>query len=385
MVAIGILSQIAQAKKDNGKTAWRQIYEATRLRVARSPIGIGEYFEYGIYRRSVTREKMREFIGWRESGALDKLLNNSNSRILANDKLLTYLILRAAGYPMPAAIASYSASGRRIADECVLQNLDDVRSFLEGNFYPFYVKPISGGYGRGVLGVAGKEGDDLRLLDGNLVGIEDFLKPFSFTPFGGMLFQKPLVAHPSISALTGSPAVCCVRFICFVTPKGPVVHTAFWKVTAGSNMLDNFTHGKFGNCLASIDINQGRVVRVISKLGLGGEVHCHPSTGNTLVGFSLPDWDEAVALVCSATIHFPGLRLQNWDVALCPHGPVLLELNTESELAIPQAISRCGFKDERLRAILAEIDASQKIHRQLLANGPNDSLVNLPVSQHSSF
>lgn len=374
-----MLSQIAKAKLDNGKPAWKQLYEAISLRLNKPPVGIGEYFDYGIYRQEITPTKAREFIGWRESLALDKLLNTNHSRLLANDKLMSYLVLSAAGYPIPAPIASFSTSGRRIADEIVLQTLDDVRSFLNDDYYPYYVKPISAGYGRGVLGVQRKEGDYLRLLDDNLVQVNDFLKPFSFSPFGGMLFQKPLIAHPAISAITGSRAVCCVRFICFVTPKEPVIHTAFWKVTAGRNMLDNFTHGDFGNCLASLDVDRGVVVRAIAKLGPGGDVDCHPTTGKTLVGFSLPDWDRAVALVCSASKHFPGLHLQNWDVALCPDGPVLLELNTESELAIPQAISGQGFKDDRFRTILEEIALDKEIRRQQVVSGPDEALATIPT------
>ncbi len=383
MQATSIFNQFIKAKKDDGKDIWRQILEAAMLRFSKTPIDISEYFEYGIYRRDVSPEKVREFIGWRESLALDRLLNGGSSRILANDKLLNYLVLRTAEYPMPEPIATYSASGRQIADEKILRTLDEVRGFLEGDSYPFYVKPISAGYGRGVLGVKRKESGGLRLLDETLINIDDFLKPFSFAPFGGMLFQKPLASHPSISDLTDSSAVCCVRFICFITSNGPVIHTAFWKIIAGRNMLDNFTHGKFGNCIAFIDVAQGKVVRAIAKTGLGGEVTCHPTTGKTILGFKLPDWGKAVALVCSATKHFPGLRLQNWDVALCPQGPVLLELNTESELALPQAISRRGFMDARLRGILSDIRSHDEIHRQHVMSGPDKVLVSASTAQQT--
>lgn len=374
-----ILEQFAKARLDDGKPAGKQICEAIRLRLATPPIGISEYFEYGIYRQSITPPMVREFIGWRQSLALDKLLNYDYSRVLANDKLLNYLILRAAGHPMPESIATYSPTGRRISDEPVMRTVEEVRDFLEGDCYPFYVKPIAAGYGRGVRGVRGKEGNSLRLLDDSLIAVEEFLKPFTFTPFRGMLFQKPLVAHPAISELTGSPSVCCVRFICFVTPSGPVIHTAFWKITVGRNMLDNFTHGLFGNCLATIDIEQGTVVRVIRKIGPGGETDRHPTTGRPLIGFSLPDWNKAMALVCSATKDFPGLRLQNWDVAFCPEGPVLLELNTESELAIPQAISGRGFMDDRLRAIMAEIEKSEEVLRRDMSSGPDKAVEATPL------
>jgi len=206
-------------------------------------------------------------------------------------------------------------------------------------------------------------------MSGQSLEMSEFLKPFSFAPYRGMLFQKPLAAHPEIEALTGTSAVCCVRMICFVTSKGPMVHTAFWKIATGRNMLDNFSHGHFGNCLAAVDIERGRIMRVIEKLGPGGEVVQLPGTGKAVRGFELPDWDKAVRLVCDATTQFPGLRLQNWDVALCPGGPVLLELNTESELAVPQAISGRGILDDRLKDILKSIDADRQTYANAIAAG----------------
>jgi hypothetical protein len=101
----------------------------------------------------------------------------------------------------------------------------------------------------------------------------------------------------------------------------------------------------------------GQVTRAIAHIGPQGGLDHHPSTGKRLVGVSLPHWEQAVALVKATSAHFPGLRLQNWDVALCPDGPVLVELNTESELAVPQAISGRGLMDKALREILASIDA----------------------------
>jgi hypothetical protein len=361
--------KLRETESHGGKPPLQQIGEAIRLRLRKSPVGISEYFEYGIWRRSITPTMTREFIGWRGSALLDATLNAPQSRVLANDKLINHMILLAAGLPCPLPIASFTAAGRRIGKEQVLRTLDEVREFLKGEVYPFYVKPISAGYGRGVLGVAGRDGDQFRLFDGSVVSLDDFLKPFSFALYCGMLFQKPLAAHPSVKELTGTDAVSCVRFICLVTPTGPVIHTAFWKITAGENMLDNFSHGDFGNCLGAIDLETGKIVRAISKMGADGEITAHPTTGKALIGFTLPDWGRAVALVKSASGSFPGLRLQNWDVALCPDGPVLLELNTESELAVPQAISGLGIMDRRLRDILAAIDRERLEHRNLLQGG----------------
>jgi hypothetical protein len=358
-----LMNTLQLARAAGNKSLARQLAEAIRLRFGKYAIGISEYFDYGISHRSITPAMRDEFIGWKQSGELDRQLNSAASRVLANDKLINHMILLSAGLPAPVPLATYTASGRRVGPERTLTTHADVREFLCGDAYPFYVKPISAGYGRGVLGVTGRSDDMLHLFDGTSVSIEKFMKPFDFEPYRGMLFQKPLAAHPAITELTGTHAVSCVRFICFVTSQGPVIHTAFWKITSGNNMLDNFSHGDYGNCLGAIDNATGKIVRAISKMGPGGVIEQHPSTGKRIVGFQLPDWDRALELVKSASANFPGLRLQNWDVALCPEGPVLLELNTESELGVPQAISGTGLMDQRLRDILRQVDTDDQAHR----------------------
>ena len=132
--------------------------------------------------------------------------------------------------------------------------------------------------------------------------------------------------------------------------------------------MDNFSHGHYGNCLGAIDLENGVVFRAISSMGPGGEINQHPTTKKPLIGFKLPDWFRAKDLVLSASRHFPGLHLQNWDVALCPEGPVLLELNTESELNVPQAISGRGLLDSRLRKILEDLEHDKIEYRRSVSS-----------------
>ena len=350
-----LLGNFSTTRSFGGKPIHRQLWEALRLRLRKLPLGVSEYFEYGVWHSTVTSAMSSEFIGWRGSEDLDRRLNNQQSRVLANDKLVNYVMLAAAGLPMPEPLATFTPEGRRIGGEVALRSQEDVLAYVRGDIYPCYAKPISAGYGRGVMGLAAFRDGRFTLLDGTTIDVDTFLKPFRNPKFHGMLFQKPLTAHPDVAALTGSHAISCVRCICFVTSKGPVIHTAFWKIISGSNMLDNFSHGDYGNCLGAVEVASGRIERAISRLGPGGEITTHPTTGKSLTGFVLPDWQRAVELVKTASAHFPGLHLQNWDVALCPQGPVLLELNTESELAVPQAISRRGLMDDSLRAILADM------------------------------
>jgi hypothetical protein len=78
----------------------------------------------------------------------------------------------------------------------------------------------------------------------------------------------------------------------------------------------------------------------------------HPDTGQTLVGARFAQWQEAMALGLAAAVHFPGLRLQHWDVAFCSSGPVLMELNTEADLGVPQYLGRTPFIDRTIREML---------------------------------
>ena len=167
-----LLESIRAARAAGGKPALLQLLEILKLRLRQSPIGIGEYFEYGIWHASITPDMRDEFIGWRQSGDLDRNLNDVECRVLAEDKLLNYMILCAKGFPITTPIATYCTNGRQIGDEKALRTHDEVRSFLKGKVYPFYVKPISAGYGHGVLGLKKREGESLRLLDGRMIGVE---------------------------------------------------------------------------------------------------------------------------------------------------------------------------------------------------------------------
>jgi hypothetical protein len=367
---IELLKKALALRSNIGKSALLLLSEALSLRLGRNNLGLSEYFDYGVWDPSLTAEQRREFIGWRVSAKLDRILNDDYSRVLANDKLINYLVLSAGDFSIPAAVATYSTCQRSVGTERKLSTKAEVRAFLSETTFPLFVKPISAGYGRGVLGLSGWQDSRLTLIDGRVIQFDDFFAPFEFPPYRGMLFQKCLDAHPAIAAITGSQAISCVRMICFVTPSGPVIHTAFWKIVTGSNMLDNFSHGDFGNCLGAVELDSGTITHAISRMGPGGEVTHHPTTGKPLLGFVLPDWQGAKTLVTDAAQHFPGLGIQNWDVALCPAGPVLLELNTESELAIPQAINRRGLMDTRLREIIRDIKESGRVMNQLVRNGP---------------
>jgi Sugar-transfer associated ATP-grasp len=78
--------------------------------------------------------------------------------------------------------------------------------------------------------------------------------------------------------------------------------------------------------LCSIERETGRVRR--AAFPDGRRVECHPDTGLSCVGITVPFWHESIELVrrahAAAFRQFPFL---GWDVALTKDGPILLETN----------------------------------------------------------
>ena len=344
-------------KAQTGKPWLRQAMEIRGLASGRQRIGIEEYYELGIFDDDFfpVQEKSR-CVGWRSSAKIDRVLNDDSWRATANDKVLNYALLVHYGFPVPETLAIYSPSGRRVAQEPLLRNKEELDAYLgTAVTFPVFIKPIHGTYGRGTFCLKESLNNNAGFLDirGQAVSRSELLATCKNKHFGGMLFQTRLVQHPEVVALVGD-TVSCVRVIVALSVDGsPSIVLAFWKIGREKNITDNFCMGESGNLLAWIDTDTGEVKRVIDGLWpTGTERTDHPDTKTRLVGARLPDWSSALALCRSAAELFPGLRLQHWDIAFSDRGPILMELNTEADLGVPQYLGRSAFLTERIDALM---------------------------------
>jgi Sugar-transfer associated ATP-grasp len=117
-------------------------------------------------------------------------------------------------------------------------------------------------------------------------------------------------------------------------------------VPAGVNVADNFWRP--GNILCALDPAGGTVRRAVRGQGSTlEEIEAHPDSGARILGFALPCWREVVSLTLDAARSFAPLRFhKGWDVAVCPDGPLLVELNAGSEFGLPQIATGQGLADE---------------------------------------
>jgi hypothetical protein len=192
----------------------------------------------------------------------------------------------------------------------------------------------------------------LVLVDGSEAPEEELLRQLDIRPFNGFLFQDLVRPHAEIADVAG-PTVSCVRVGVLCDPT-PTVQFAFWKIATHKNVTDNFSRGTTGNLLGVIDIGTGRITDVVATPGPNRRrVPEHPTTRKPLIGFQIPMWPEMLDIATSAARHFPGLRLQNWDVVATDAGPLLMELNTEADLFAVNLLSRVGMLNGRLGEIMA--------------------------------
>lgn len=326
--------------------------EMLALRLGRNQLGFSEYFDYGLYSNDLSIQRKREFVGWRKFALLARVLVDDFSLFLSLDKSTSYALFKGHGLPFPEIKASFARPCSPKFCQS-LNSINELEKFLrEESSYPVYVKPSHGSYGKGNALLRCRDGQELVFGDDSRMGITEYCTSLLGQVGLGWIFQEPLVPHNEIAQLCGQ-RISGVRVHSFMKSDGPMVFRAIWKINVGTSDSDNFHHGASGNMLADVDVNTGRVTRVVHGMGFDQEVDPgHPITGKPLVEFCLPHWPDVKRLVCQAHHLFPGFISPGWDVAICDEGPVLLEVNAFGDIDLTQHAAGRGFVDENFMSLL---------------------------------
>ncbi len=348
-----ILSWSDKISKDMNISVFTQIREILLCRITLG-LGISEYFELELFDRR-KYPNLDLVIGRKRSAKIDQLLNHDYWRATANDKILNYALLSHFGLAIPNTIACFNVGSARIANEQRINTSDDLHAFFASTTaFPLFVKPVHGSYGRGTFSLSSYDTTRNIFLSSvnKEIPLEEICTAGNNKNYRGLLIQQCLTPHPIIVKAIGD-TTSCVRMILVRDGKDIFIHRAFWKIARKHNITDNFSFGKHGNLLADIDIETGITKRVIG--GLWPTSLCktlHPDSNQELLGFQIPDWQKAIELCKAASHIFQGLSLQSWDIAFCEQGPVIMELNTQPNLEIPQMLSNRAFLNTHLMRVL---------------------------------
>lgn len=350
------LAQLSEAASLSRRSLGTLILELFRLRFEQGKIGYSEYIDFRLYENDLSLDEKRAFFGARAQLTLYELTCDEYCTFLGYDKLTQYAIMTGLGLPMPKLMALYAPQSCRECPAPVLATDSQFEAFLnECHGYPLYLKRCHGNYGRGNIGIKRYHEGLVETTRGEAVRPGDFLAQLHDPSGLGWLIQATLRPHPVIRDISGEQ-LSGLRFYTIQTKNGPVVHRAVWKVNAGSRISDNFEHGTSGNMAAAVDLDSGVVKRVVAKVGFQQtESPVHPISQRELLGFQLPDWEEAKALAVRVTKAFPGVLTQGLDIALTDAGPVVLEMNMGGDVDLPQQAYRKGFFDDAYRGYLEEL------------------------------
>ncbi len=311
---------------------------------------------------------------------------------LANDKPTLTALLRGHDLPIPETQAMRHAD-REFPGAVALRSKDDVERFLRTTAkYPLFTKPTNSVCSLGVANLERYDGASKCVVTKHQqrVPIGEFADQVEKYAQGGYLFQTRLTPHSAIVDVVGDQ-ISTVRMFVLVDDQGPLLLRASWKIPSGTTVADNFWRS--GNMLGGIDVDTGKVIRVLQRTQSGTQlIEQHPSTGTSFEGLVFPEWDSMREVVMRGAAAVPSCHFQGWDVALTDRGPVLVELEGDGGDPIMEQLcfdsgllqgrylnfatkalelrnerkkkAKARFR-ERLRANLAQLTAAHPSHGEM--------------------
>ena len=291
-----------------------------------------EIFYQGLLDFESAEEALRSTISKSALIALQQRLNPASAAVMTEDKALFYRYCRACGLPAPRLLAVIGPELGWTAEGTVLRRDAQWADFLDGlPVSEIVIKPSLGVYGRGIQFLQREAGGWRDQAGQGLASADVVYSLRNGGAFDSFVIQERTRNHPDLTRLSGTDYLQTLRINTAVSAeKGAEVLGGRLKVIGGGAATDNFDYGRSGNMVAYVGLTTGRIERtVISRPnGVGlRDVERHPATGIAMPGFEIPFWHEACELTRRAAIQFLPLLCVGWDVAVTPHGPLLIEGN----------------------------------------------------------
>jgi hypothetical protein len=170
--------------------------------------------------------------------------------------------------------------------------------------------------------------------------LDELFKQFSIR---GKLYVEPRIIQHQLIQKLAPTALNTIRVITVVDKSKQVdIISAAFRISVNSE-TDNFSTG---NLAATIDVSTGVVVTpgIKRMAACSDSYEEHPITGEKILGFKIPFWDEVMKIVKQAALVFPEVRTVGWDVAILNDKPIIIEGNPSWNKGAPQIPLDAGIK-----------------------------------------
>ena len=353
-----LLATLTKMAEMSGRSRLALLVEFLRLHYGPGKILLSEYLSMRLFDRQLYGDAdLKKFVGFH---AAEKIWLRSNHRVdifgLVNNKVAADILFAAHGFPVLPTVTMFR-EGVGLDTPFLMRTTDELRNFLmTAENFPLFGKPISGHQSLGSASLESYDAERRCLITttGMPFDLNNFISYVQQHGAAGYLFQRRAAPHAAVQALCGQ-RLSTVRVLTIATPNRCKILRACWKIPAGLNVADNFWRS--GNLLAQIDIESGRVTRVIQSDGqLFREVSHHPDSGLPILGTQVPNWPDIAAIALQASRIIPELPLVGWDIAPVDDGAVLVELNETPDFRLHQITDKRGILDDDLTQFLETRD-----------------------------
>ncbi len=177
-------------------------------------------------------------------------------------------------------------------------------------------------------------GDNIyRLTKPDLDNRNLLQKLFSEVTKTGFLFQETIKQNHQLDSLNPF-CVNTLRLDTFIDNHGVIeIISCYFKTNIKNNYIDNHPAG---GCEIPVDLETGRLKKyghLTLKFNGLKRLTEHPTTKVVFLDFQIPHFQEAKELVLKAAAYLPNLRLIGWDIAILETGPLLVEGNSDYDIA----------------------------------------------------
>jgi hypothetical protein len=242
--------------------------------------------------------------------------------LLTDNNSICYSLLQQAGFPVPQTLAAIDSSTRWFNGARKIRSPAMLKDFLRGlNAYPIFAKSNLGMGNFAAFMISGIDGDRVLHEHSRSTTFEEL--------FQQRIGRRPFLLHtfiqndPVIAAF--SKDLSTVRMVNMVKPDCVWTPFALLKIPSEQSVADIYCRSD--NLLANLDVNTGKIHRVVRGKGRAQGSDRAPGTGQRLIGVTLPHWRQLRKLNEACARLIAPLRYHSLDVAPTPESPLIVEVN----------------------------------------------------------
>lgn len=339
-----VLWMLLNSKKLFGKDAGFLLKDWQPLSKGFGKISLWEYISFRLYRDHISDEEKRRFVSDKAHWTIiDFCSPIGNSQIMCEDKQAIYDHLGANGIAVPETLCVINSKETPYDTSHIECNTpEEFRDFLtsQDNF-PIFAKPNFGVGSLGAFVITSANENSVTIAQTGDVSYSELFENFFSDEV--YLIQKCVKSHPEL--LKFSQYLPTVRVANILYEKKTKLHYSLVKIPSPTSVADNYWRD--GNVLAEVDQKTGEILKAVTGRGSKTQdIEDHPDTGEKLIGFKLPQWDDVLKINTKTSKLISDIRYQSLDIAISEDGPVVIEVNRGGSFELPQLVTGKGIMNQ---------------------------------------